>query len=281
MAFHSKTTIRLGQDILDLTSPKVMAIVNLTPDSFYDGGKHHDLDETIERCTVMVADGASILDIGGASSRPGAESIPVETEIERVVPLIKAVKRRIPDTIVSIDTFHSSVAERALGEGADMVNDISAGRLDPKMIPMVAEHDVPYITMHMQGTPQTMQDKPNYENVVTEVCAYLSERLAFCREQGINDVILDPGFGFGKDLDQNYLLLEQLGHLQLLGAPLLVGLSRKSMIQKALDVPADEALNGTSALNMIALDRGAKILRVHDVKEAVQCVRLHQKLKGS
>ncbi|NND93588.1 MAG: dihydropteroate synthase [Flavobacteriales bacterium] len=281
MSFHSIKTIQVRGRILDFSTPKVMGIVNITPDSFYDGGQFAELDKAIEYSQKSLNEGADILDIGGASSRPGSKGISLGEEADRIIPLIETLRERNSEVIISVDTYRSEIAKLAINAGADIINDISAGELDDRMISTVAELKVPYIIMHMQGRPETMQVNPEYEDIVLEVTNYLSQRLARCTEAGITDVILDPGFGFGKSVIHNYRLLEHLEHLQLFGRPILVGLSRKSMIQKVLNVDADNALNGTSALHMIALERGAAILRAHDVKEAVECVKLFKKLKSS
>jgi dihydropteroate synthase len=257
-----------------------MGILNVTPDSFYDGGKHVEIESLIEHSAKMLTQGADFLDIGGASSRPGSKEISANEELTRIIPVIEGIREKHRDVIISVDTFRSKVAHEAIMAGADMINDISAGELDKNMLKTAADLKVPYVMMHMQGRPDTMQARPEYDDVLIDVTQYLSERLNAAKESGITDIIIDPGFGFGKRLHHNYRLLDRLDHLQLLGRPILIGLSRKSMIQNVLDVDAEDALNGTTALNMAALDRGANILRVHDVKEAVECVKLHCALKG-
>ena len=271
-------TINCKGTLLDLSTPRVMGILNLTPDSFHDGGRYSDIPCIIEHTEQMIYEGADIIDIGGMSSRPGSEVISVEEELARVIEPIKAIHERFPDAILSIDTIHAQVAEQAVLSGVSIVNDISAGTMDRNMIPTVAYLKVPYIIMHMQGTPETMQDAPSYMNVVTEVIDYLADRIAQCRSAGITDVIVDPGFGFGKTNDHNFELLKKLSLLRILDSPILAGLSRKSMITKTLGIKNADALNGTTALHAIALMNGANILRVHDVKEAVQVVKLHQAL---
>ncbi len=255
-----------------------MGILNVTPDSFHDGGKYNAVDAAIERTEQMLAEGADIIDIGAVSTRPGSSAISVDEEWQRLQPVLKEITRRFPKAILSVDTYQATIAEKAIKAGAHMINDVSAGEMDTEMFKTVAELQVPYIMMHMQGTPQNMQQNPTYENVVTDVMKYFSKRLALLREMGVNDVIIDPGFGFGKTLEHNFKLLNQLTDLQLFELPILVGVSRKSMINKALGTKPENALNGTTALNAIALENGADILRVHDVKEAKQVVTLHQHL---
>ncbi|MEL6811044.1 MAG: dihydropteroate synthase [Bacteroidota bacterium] len=247
-----------------------MGILNITPDSFYDGGKLTNTSTTLDQARKMLSEGATFLDIGGYSSRPGAKDVSEEEELSRVLPAIQAIISEFPNALLSVDTFRSKVAKEAVRAGAVMVNDISGGRLDEQMIPVVAELQVPYVLMHMRGTPQTMDTWTHYEDLVKEVVHYFSERLLRTREAGINDVILDPGFGFSKTLEQNFELLNTLELLEHLDAPLLVGLSRKSMIYRTLGITAKDALNGTTSLHTIALQKGAHILRVHDVKPAME-----------
>lgn len=259
--------------------PAVMGILNATPDSFHKESRVQG-QAAVSAGVEMVRDGADFLDLGGQSSRPGAERIGPDAEWDRVGPVLEGLQRALPNTPISVDTFHAAVARRALASGASIINDISAGTLDPNMPGTVAEFNAPYIAMHMQGTPDTMQDRPQYEDVAAEVRHHLQGRLEALREAGIQDIALDPGFGFGKTLAHNYALLEGLKDLKALGCPLLVGVSRKSMIHKALGIAPADALNGTTALHAWSLERGADILRVHDVREAVECVRLHQYLHG-
>lgn len=270
--------MNLGSKTLDLSHPQVMAIVNLTDDSFYDGGRYADEGAIAARIEQVVAEGASIIDLGGYSSRPDAEDVPPEEEWARVRRGLMAVRNLAADVAVSVDTFRADVARRAFEEfGHIVINDISAGEADADMIDLVARYDLPYVAMHMRGTPQTMRRMTDYRRgVVTEVCDYFSERTRFLCEHGVEQLILDPGFGFAKTLEQNYELLAGLDRLCESGYPVLVGLSRKSMIYKVLDVTPAEALNGTTALHWEALRRGAKILRVHDVKEARQVIRLYE-----
>lgn len=269
-------TINCKGQLIDLSTPKILGILNITPDSFYDGGKLKDSDSVLTKAAQMLSEGADFLDLGGYSSRPGATDISVEEEINRVLPVVQLLQKHFPEVVISIDTFRSKVAAACLVEGAAMINDISAGKLDADMLATVAEFQVPYIMMHMKGTPQTMQSLANYDNVTVEVTQYFSERIAAARAAGINDVIIDAGFGFAKTTAHNFQLLKELAHLKQLEVPVLTGISRKSMIYKTLNITAKEALNGTSALHMMALQNGSSILRVHDVKEAKECVQLWQ-----
>ncbi|MCA0236770.1 MAG: dihydropteroate synthase [Bacteroidetes bacterium] len=263
--------------LLDLSSPKIMGILNITSDSFYDGGRYTKSDAWIQQAAKMLEEGADILDVGGASSRPGAVEVPEEEERNKVTVVIEDILKRFPEALISVDTWRASVARAAVETGAAIVNDISAGRLDPSMYDTVAALDVPYILMHMKGTPADMQKNPVYENVVTEVLDFLIAEVQKLRSLGIQDIILDPGFGFGKTIAHNYTLLKNL-HVfgKATGLPVLAGLSRKSMTYKFLGISPDQALNGTTALNMVALQQGACILRVHDVREAVQTMRLFE-----
>lgn len=251
-----------------------MAIVNITPDSFFDGGKNDNLKSILKNCTEHLQQGAKILDIGGQSTRPGAERISAETEMKRVIPAIEAINKEFPDAIISVDTFYAKVAKHAIQAGATMVNDISAGSLDDEMLKTVLSLNVPYVASHIRGNPQNMQNDPSYSNVVTEVYKDLSSIKKKLRSNGFKDLLIDPGFGFGKTKNQNFELLANLDHFQNLACPILVGLSRKSMIWKTLKSTPSEALNGTTALNAIALLKGANILRVHDVKEASEVIKL-------
>lgn len=272
-------TINCNGKLIDLSSPKVMGILNVTPNSFFDGGKHADEKAILIQVEKMLLEGAAFIDIGGYSSKPSAEFVSEEEELQRLVPVIKDVVKEFPDVIISVDTFRSKVAQEAIEHGAAIINDISAGNLDAKMMETVAELQVPYIMMHMKGTPQTMQSLAQYKNIVKEMLFYFSQKIAQARSLGINDLILDPGFGFAKTVEQNFEVLSKLELFQMTELPLLVGVSRKSMVYKTLETTAEFALNGTTSLNTISLLKGAKILRVHDVKEAVECVKLHQQLK--
>jgi dihydropteroate synthase len=255
-------------------NPIVMGIINITPDSFYAGSRYDELDAVLKLAEQMIRDGAAIIDIGGQSSRPGSQLLSAEEEIKRVLDPVAAIHHRFPETIISIDTFHAAVAKEVVAAGASVVNDISSGELDEKMIETVAALKTPYIAMHMKGTPQTMHLNPVYDNVVREVLDYFIQKLAVLHAAGIHDVIADPGFGFGKTISHNFQLLQQLEAFKILGRPVLAGLSRKSIVYKTLGLTAGEALNGTTVLNTIALQNGAGILRVHDVKEAVEAVKL-------
>ena len=267
-------TINCKGRLIDLSHPKIMGILNITPDSFYDGGTLKVEHEVIERVAHMLEEGADFIDIGGYSSKPGAAFVTEEEEIQRVLPIVKLVLNHFPETLLSIDTFRSEVAKQTIGAGAAIINDISAGFLDEMMIPTIAQLQVPYIMMHTRGTPETMQSLTNYDDLVKEINYYFSNQIAYARSLGINDIILDPGFGFAKTREQNFELLQKMELLQIAGLPLLAGISRKSMIYKTLECTPQEALNGTTFLHAFCLQKGASILRVHDVKEAVECVKL-------
>ncbi|NMH26940.1 dihydropteroate synthase [Flavobacterium silvaticum] len=267
-------TINCKGRLIDFKTPKIMGILNLTPDSFFDGGSYATADEYIKRAEQILKDGGEFIDIGGYSSRPGADFVSSDEEIKRVVPAIEVLLKEFPDALLSVDTFRADVAKAAIESGAVIINDISAGLLDEKMLQVVSDLKVPYVMMHMRGNPSTMQQFTQYEDLFRDIFFYFSGRLSAARELGISDVIIDPGFGFSKTLPQNYSLLHGLENFSIFDLPLLVGISRKSMIYKSLNTKAEEALNGTTVLNTIALSKGANILRVHDVKEAVECVRL-------
>lgn len=256
-----------------------MGILNVTPNSFYDGGKHKEINSIIHQVDKMLSEGADFIDIGAYSSKPSAEFVSEEEEIKRLVPILKSLVETFPNIVLSVDTFRANVAKAAVENGVAMVNDISAGFLDDKMLETVAELKVPYIMMHMRGNPQTMQSLTDYNDIVKEMIFYFSERIQKVRSYGISDIVIDPGFGFAKTLEQNYEVLHKMELFEMLELPILVGVSRKSMIYKVLENSPQEALNGTSVLNTIALQKGAKILRVHDVKEAVECIKLVSKLK--
>lgn len=265
--------------LLDLSSPVVMGILNVTPDSFFSGSRVGDADALLRQAETMLSEGAAILDIGGASSRPGAATVPEDEEMRRVLPAIERVLKNFPDAILSVDTWRASVAQQAVDAGAAIVNDISAGRFDARLYEAVADLGCPYILMHLQGTPDTMQRDPQYTDVVQEVLDFFIAEVGKLRALGVRDIVLDPGFGFGKTVAHNYALLRNL-HVfgSVLGLPLLAGISRKSMICKVLGVPPEQALNGTTALHVVALQQGARILRVHDVREAVEVIRLYEQL---
>ena len=271
-------TINCKGHLIDLSSPKVMGILNITPDSFYDGGKHNSEKAILKHVKQMLLEGATFIDIGAYSSKPGADFVSEDEELARILPIITHVLKELPEALLSIDTFRSRVAKECIQMGAALINDISAGKLDDTMLNTVADLHVPYIMMHMRGTPQTMQKQTVYNNLVKDILFYFSERIAAVRQLGIVDMIIDPGFGFAKTLEQNFELLNQLELFNMLELPLLVGVSRKSMIYKTLQNSASEALNGTTALNTIALQKGANILRVHDVKEAIETIKLVQSL---
>lgn len=256
-----------------------MGILNVTPNSFYDGGKHKEINSIIHQVDKMLSEGADFIDIGAYSSKPSAEFVSEEEEIKRLVPIVKSLVETFPNIILSVDTFRAQVAKASVEHGVAMVNDIAAGLLDDKMLETVAQLKVPYIMMHMRGNPQTMQSLTQYDDIVKEMIFYFSERIQKARSFGISDIVIDPGFGFAKTLEQNYEVLHKMELFEMLELPILVGVSRKSMIYKVLENSPQEALNGTSVLNTIALQKGAKILRVHDVKEAVECIKLVSKLK--
>jgi dihydropteroate synthase len=269
----------LGQ-LIDLSSPKVMGILNVTPNSFYDGNRYNSEKLLLDQVEKMISEGATFVDLGAYSSKPNAELVSEEEEIARLIPALKSVLKHFPNTILSIDTYRSNVAKICLDSGAAIINDISAGTLDENMFGVVAHFRAPYIMMHLRGTPQTMTTLTQYDDIVKEILYYFSEKIAKARSFGINDLIIDPGFGFAKNLDQNYEVLQKLELFQNLDYPILVGISRKSMVYKVLETSADAALNGTTVLNTIALSKGANILRVHDVKEAVESVKLSEKMSA-
>ncbi|MDP5098485.1 MAG: dihydropteroate synthase [Crocinitomicaceae bacterium] len=272
--FQRNTSIRVRDILFDLSTPKVMGIVNVTPDSFYSESRaaQANLLFIVEK---MLNEGMQIVDIGGYSSRPGSTEITVKEELNRVIPAISAIRKAFPDLIISLDTFRSEVAEKGILTGADIINDISGFSIEPQLIDVVSKYKVPYILMHMRGTPETMNSLTNYDSIFNDMILYFSEKIEVLKQAGVNDIIIDPGFGFSKTIDQNYYLLDHLDDFLLLGKPVLAGLSRKSMIYKRLNTtPEDEAtLDGTIALNKIALQKGATILRVHDVKEAVDLIK--------
>ena len=265
--------------LLDLSSPKIMGILNVTPDSFYDGGQYNNIDNALFQAEKMLKEGADIIDIGGMSSRPGADIISTDEELRRVVPVINQIAAHFPESILSIDTIKAEVAKQAIEAGGHIVNDISAGQFDDDFYQTVAKLDVPYILMHMNGSPKTMQHNPNYDNVVTHITDFFVQEVGILRDLGVKDIILDVGFGFGKTIEHNYQLLKQLSDFQIFDLPIMVGVSRKSMIYKYLNIEAKDALNGTSVLHLAALQNGGNILRVHDVKAAKEVVQLWEMLK--
>lgn len=273
-------TINCNGSLIDLATPKVMGILNLTPNSFFDGGKYESNSNLIlSQTEKMLTDGATFIDIGGYSTKPNADFVSQEEEINRVLPAIKAILQHFPSAILSIDTFRASVAALAIDHGVAMVNDISAGNLDPKMMQTIANHNVPYIMMHTRGTPNSMQTLCDYDNLLVDLFHYFTQKINTARSFGIQDLILDPGFGFAKTLDQNFQILKNLSYFESLNLPILVGISRKSMVYNSLETTANEALNGTTVLNTLALNQGAKILRVHDVKQAKEAIILTEKIK--
>jgi dihydropteroate synthase len=277
--FPQKFTLQIQGRLLLLDKPKVMGIINLTPDSFYEGSRiDKSSSQLLFQTEKMLRDGADILDFGGYSTRPGAIEISIQEELDRVLPAIELIKNNFPEAILSVDTFRSKVADESIRMGAHMINDISAGTLDEEMLPLIGNLRVPYIAMHMKGNPQNMQNLTNYSDILVEILNYFAEKVELFKKFGIKDVIIDPGFGFAKSIEQNYFLLKHLSYFTSLGFPILAGLSRKSMIYKTLEISAKEALNGTTALNMFALSQGAKVLRVHDVKEANETVKLFEQL---
>ncbi|GAL00883.1 dihydropteroate synthase [Nonlabens ulvanivorans] len=274
-------TINCNGRLIDLSTPRVMGIVNVTPDSFYDGGKLKSDSDILNQVTKMLTDGATFIDIGGYSSRPDGVNISVDEELNRVIPVLEVLSKEFNNLNISIDSFRAKVIDQAIQHGANMVNDISAGTLDKKVIETVAHHQIPYIMMHMRGTPQTMKSLTDYDNLIKDINIYFSQRIATARAAGINDIIIDPGYGFAKTIDQNYHLLKNQRLLNFHDVPILSGISRKSMIYKTLDIKASQALNGTSALHMICLQQKASILRVHDVKEAMEVIQLYHILESN
>lgn len=271
-------TINCKGQLIDLSTPKVMGILNITPNSFFDGGMYKNESEVLSRVEKMISEGATFIDVGAYSSKPSAEFVSEKEEIERIIPFIDSIIKHFPNAILSIDTFRSEVAKACIESGAAIINDISAGLLDDKMLETIAKYKTPYIMMHMRGTPQTMQKFIQYDDIVKEILFYFSERIAAARHLGIDDLIVDPGFGFAKTTEQNYEVFKKMDLFELFELPVLIGISRKSMIYKTLNFSAEEALNGTTVLNTIALTKGANILRVHDVKEAMECVALFNKI---
>ena len=267
-------TLECNSKLLDLSTPAIMGILNLTDDSFYDGGQHNSIKKALLQTEKMLDDGAKIIDIGAYSSRPKAKHISLDDEWQRLEKTLQIINKEFPKAILSVDTFRSEIARRSIDNGADIINDISAGNLDPQMFDTVADLNVPYIMMHMQGTPQTMQDNPHYNCIEKEVVNYFLNKVKTLQQKGLSKIIIDPGFGFGKTLEHNYQLLNNLEELHTLELPLLVGVSRKSMVYKVLETDAKNSLNGTTAINTLCLSKGASILRVHDVKEAIECVKL-------
>ena len=270
--------LKIRDKLLNLEQPKIMAILNVTPDSFFDGGKFDTEIKVLKQVEKFINEGADIIDIGGYSSRPGAQNISIETELKRVISNIKLIRKEFPEIFISIDTFRSEVARESYFSGADIINDISGGNLDTEMLKTVGELGTPYILMHMRGNPQNMSLKTNYKNITKDILDYLSNGIELAKENGINDIIIDPGFGFAKNIKQNFTLLNNLKDFKVLNYPILVGISRKSMIYKTLNIDVQEALNGTTVLHTVALLKGANIIRTHDVKELMECIKLIDEL---
>jgi len=276
---YRKSTLNLQGKLVDLTIPSVMGILNITPDSFFETSRISGIDEALFRVEAFLEEGARFIDLGAYSSRPGATDISVDEELKRLIPIVDAIRKHLPEAILSIDTFRSKVAKAAIQAGAHIINDISAGNLDEEMFETVAALNVPYIIMHMKGSPQNMKELASYQDISLEVSNYFSKKIAALVALGVKDIIIDPGFGFSKTIDHNYELLQHLEDLHIFGLPILVGVSRKGMIHKFLKTTAASSLNGTSVVNTMALLKGANILRVHDVKEAAQCISLVQKMQ--
>jgi dihydropteroate synthase len=274
LSFMKKQFINCRGKLIDLSTPLIMGILNITPDSFYDGGKYSTEKDLIKQTEKMISEGAVIIDVGAVSTKPGAENITEEEERKRLFPFLEKLIKRFPETNFSVDTFRSGVAEMAIDKGAAIINDISAGSFDEKMFDVIAKYNVPYIIMHIKGTPQNMQKNPIYENIVKEIMFYFSEKINALKLRGVNDIIIDPGFGFGKTVEHNYEILKNLKTFEVFKMPILVGISRKSMINKVLNIDSEDALNATTSLNTFALLNGANILRVHDVKEAMEAVKI-------
>lgn len=272
--FSEKKSLNCRGNLIIFEKPLIMGILNITPDSFYDGGKYNSVNKYMQHTAQMLQDGADIIDIGAASTRPGTPIINIDEEIQRLLPALKNIRKEFSDKIISVDTYHSKIAEVAIDNGADIINDISGGSFDDNMFNTIGKLKVPYVLMHIKGTPDTMQKEPVYEDVVKEVVFYFSERINKLRSLGVNDIIIDPGFGFGKTIAHNYEILSKLDLFRVFDIPIVAGVSRKSMINKALNCKPEDALNGTTVLNTVALMKGASILRVHDVKEAMEAVKL-------
>jgi len=264
--------------LIDLSTPIVMGILNVTPDSFYDGNPKGNLEDWFLKASQMIEDGATFIDVGGMSSRPGAKLINPQEELDRILPVLKQLLKEFPQTQFSVDTFQAPVAHAVLDLGVHMINDISGGHLDKELWEVVSRYNVPYVLMHMKGNPETMQNTPEYTDVLKDLLDYFNQRIDLVKKAGIAQVIVDPGFGFGKTIDQNYKLLRNLSSFNIFDLPVMAGLSRKSMIYKVLETSPEQALNGTTALHMVALQQGAKLLRVHDVKEAIETCKLYQQL---
>ena len=272
--------INCGGKLIDLTKPKIMGILNVTPDSFYDGGKFLNSDKYLMQVEKMLNEGATFIDIGGMTSKPGSKEIPVSEELSRVIKAVENVSNKFPKAIISVDTYRSKVAEESVNSGAQIINDISGGSFDNKMFNTIAKLNVPYIIMHINERPETMQQNPEYEDILFEIGYYFSKKVFKARAAGINDIIIDPGFGFGKELDDNYKILKNLKALMVENIPMMIGVSRKSMIYKKLKITSEQSLNGTTCVNTVGLIQGVNILRVHDVKEAKQCIDIVNSLNN-
>ena len=272
--------INCGGKLIDLTKPKIMGILNVTPDSFYDGGKFLNSDKYLMQVEKMLNEGATFIDIGGMTSKPSSKEIPVSEELSRVVRAVENVSNKFPKAIISVDTYRSEVAEESVNSGAQIINDISGGSFDNKMFNTIAKLNVPYIIMHINEKPETMQQNPEYEDILFEIVYHFSKKVFKARESGINDIIIDPGFGFGKELDDNYKILKNLNALMVENIPMMIGVSRKSMIYKKLKITSEQSLNGTTCVNTVGLIQGVNILRVHDVKEAKQCIDIVNSLNN-
>lgn len=275
-------SVNIGGKLLQLDTPIVMGIVNITPDSFYSGSRKETLNDAIKQAEQILEDGGTIIDIGGQSTAPTSSMLDASEELKRISPIIREIRKTFPNAILSIDTFYSEVAKAAVEEfGVNIINDISGGQIDDMMFETVAKLNVPYILMHMRGTPQTMQQLTNYNNLLKDIFYYFSQKVSQLNQLGVNDIIIDPGFGFSKTVEQNYKLIANLKYFDIFELPLMVGISRKTMIYKLLDTTPSESLNGTTALNTFALNSGANILRVHDVKQAVECIKIYDKILNS
>lgn len=272
-------TININGELIDFNTPKIAGILNVTEDSFFDGGKHYTCNQALKQAEKLLTEGADFIDIGGQSTRPGAKFLSAEEELKRVIPVIKQIKKEFPTSKISVDTFWAKVAEETVNEGAGMINDISAGSIDHNMFPTIGRLKVPYVLMHMRGTPQTMSQLTDYKDLILDINYFFSEKIKELRELGVNDILLDPGFGFSKTLEQNYKLMKNLDKFTIFNLPLYVGISRKGMMYKLFNTSAREVLSATSALHLYALEHKANLLRVHDVKEAKEMIKLWEMLK--
>lgn len=272
-------TINVNGELIDFSEPKIAGILNLTEDSFYDGGKYSTMDKALKQTEKLIVDGADFIDIGGQSTRPGADFLSAEVELKRIIPVLRQIKKEFPDSKISVDTFWSKVAEETVNEGAGMINDISGGNIDENMFSTIGRLKVPYVLMHMKGTPKTMSQQTNYKDLILDINYFFSEKINELKELGVNDILLDPGFGFSKTMEQNYEIMKNLDKFAIFNLPLYVGISRKGMIYKLLNTTAQKILTPTSALHLYALEHGAHLLRVHDVKEAKEIIKLWEMLR--